>query len=499
MISKWCNLLLLDCVFDLDYLSWCIYLLCSTFYTIQFFSGVLVTKTTPTKSDKLAASKEDKADASKANKPDASIKRGRGRPPKVHHDKIKLVDISQLINRTVSPSTTSSPNPSNSDDNSSPVPKKKTNGVVKSSTTPTPLLTRRPSCRVIKPNSRLLDFVDPEDKKPLVEPPKPTGKKRKLSAATATPAAKRGRPRFKNLPKKEEHKQSESESSDEDEALENHFDESLVVRSFLPTSISPKEWSDSEEKSSSEETEDSDSKVVNGFKPDTKRSSASANKQVKPKLPVKKAFEPNKDLPKSTSDTPSDKAAPSRGRRKRVASPSPLRLTPRAKRQAIQVVTPKKGVRVYAPAPGVSAKLTGNVIRSTTSEKVPIATRDTSTLVLVNDQGRTGGSAKPDTYSFSRLVKELKSIVLPAPNWRIRIVVSKEQSISEITFTNKQATERCVKFTKVSVNYKIMFGQKIIVLLGAPPAIHAAADVSILLSIVDNISEDDPIIECINN
>lgn len=466
-----------------------------------------------TKSVKLADKLDSPKPAAKEDEPNTPVKRNRGRPSKVRQDTIKLVDISLLIKPPGSPPASDRDSTSTDDTgSSSPVAKKKTNGVVK---TPMVPLVRRPSGRIIKPNMRLLDFVDPEDRKPLVESPKAANvskKRKKLDMESPDGRRKRGRVSQKMLRRAESADvKTESEDDDvgeEEEEEEGKVDESLVVRSFLPTSPSTRDLMNSDEESSTDELEEllseGDPKVCNGFKSATvtdtrKKPIDSARNKDKQKSPSKRATVEDVDSA-SDSKKSTAKAAPTRVTTKidnilRSPFSKGLPVVTYANKSKTKPSESSSKTTIKSPlsSPKSSKSLPTNKVSSRVAS-VAAKAKDATTLVLVSDQSKP----KPDTYSFSKLVKELKSVVLPAPNWRIRIVVSKEQSISEITFTNKQPVERCVKFTKVSVNYKILFGQKTIVLLGAPPVIQAAEDVSILLSIVDKIAENDPIIECIN-
>lgn len=96
---------------------------------------------------------------------------------------------------------------------------------------------------------------------------------------------------------------------------------------------------------------------------------------------------------------------------------------------------------------------------------------------------------------FNKLVRSLKSIKLPAGNWKIRIVVSRQQTITEVTFTNKEAFERCVKFSRYNTGYIVTFGKSVVNLLGVPPNISSFNDVTVLLDIIHNLKTDDPVLE----
>ncbi|KAF2898769.1 hypothetical protein ILUMI_07402 [Ignelater luminosus] len=104
-----------------------------------------------------------------------------------------------------------------------------------------------------------------------------------------------------------------------------------------------------------------------------------------------------------------------------------------------------------------------------------------------------------EDVDFNKLVRSLKLVKLPASNWKIRIVVSKQQNITEVTFTNKEVNERCIKFSRTITGYVITFGKSVVTLLGAPPRISSFNDVSILLDIIHNISPDDPVLEYSTN
>ncbi|CAH0560329.1 unnamed protein product [Brassicogethes aeneus] len=93
-------------------------------------------------------------------------------------------------------------------------------------------------------------------------------------------------------------------------------------------------------------------------------------------------------------------------------------------------------------------------------------------------------------YDFNKLVKDVKTMKLPAPEWRIKIMV-KKKAITGIVFTDKKELERCVTFSLKSANYKIMIDNKPVLLMGAPITINSVAELEVLLDIVASIPCDD--------
>ncbi|XP_018327384.1 uncharacterized protein LOC108738456 isoform X2 [Agrilus planipennis] len=115
---------------------------------------------------------------------------------------------------------------------------------------------------------------------------------------------------------------------------------------------------------------------------------------------------------------------------------------------------------------------------------------------LVCRTGRPGRKRiLKNNLGFEKLMHQLKLIRLPAPNWKIKIFVTRDQQISEITFANKLPNERCVKFSRSSITYVITFNSQVVTLVGAPSSIDSPSDITRLLEILNTLDDDDPLIE----
>lgn len=96
-------------------------------------------------------------------------------------------------------------------------------------------------------------------------------------------------------------------------------------------------------------------------------------------------------------------------------------------------------------------------------------------------------------YSFQKLVTDVKHMKLPAPSWKIKVII-RQGKISAVTFTNKLTLERCVGFSANSENYKITIDNKPALLLGSPNHIRTSEDLETLLDIVQNIDSKNPMV-----
>jgi len=145
-------------------------------------------------------------------------------------------------------------------------------------------------------------------------------------------------------------------------------------------------------------------------------------------------------------------------------------------------------------------KVTHNTLKNKTKvngSNQPIKQKRNVRYVLIecNSSPHRTKVPKFSDVDFNKLVRSLKSVKLPAANWKIRIVVSRQQTITEVTFTNKEVNERCVKFSRVFTGYVITFGKSVVKLLGAPSKISSFNDVTVLLDIIHNVSSNDPVLE----
>lgn len=96
-------------------------------------------------------------------------------------------------------------------------------------------------------------------------------------------------------------------------------------------------------------------------------------------------------------------------------------------------------------------------------------------------------------YSFQKLVTDVKHMKLPAPSWKIKVII-RQGKISAVTFTNKLTLERCVGFSVNNNNYRVTIDNKPALLLGSPNHIQTSEDLEILLDIVQNIDSKNPMV-----
>lgn len=96
-------------------------------------------------------------------------------------------------------------------------------------------------------------------------------------------------------------------------------------------------------------------------------------------------------------------------------------------------------------------------------------------------------------YSFQKLVTDVKNMKLPAPSWKIKVVI-RQGKISAVTFTNKLTPERCVGFFANSDKYKITIDNRPALLLGSPDHVRTSEDLEILLDIIQNIDSKNPMV-----
>ncbi|KAJ8927094.1 hypothetical protein NQ314_020366 [Rhamnusium bicolor] len=97
------------------------------------------------------------------------------------------------------------------------------------------------------------------------------------------------------------------------------------------------------------------------------------------------------------------------------------------------------------------------------------------------------------SYAFQKLVTDVKHMKLPAPSWKIKVII-RQGKISAITFTNKLELERCISFSVNSDRYRITIDNRPALLLGSPDSVNNARELEILLDIVQNIDSGNPMI-----
>lgn len=96
-------------------------------------------------------------------------------------------------------------------------------------------------------------------------------------------------------------------------------------------------------------------------------------------------------------------------------------------------------------------------------------------------------------YSFQKLITDVKSMKLPAPSWKIKVII-RQGKISAVSFTNKLIPERCVGFFANNNKYNITIDDRPALLLGSPDHIRTSEDLEILLDIIQNIDSKNPMV-----
>lgn len=282
-----------------------------------------------------------------------------------------------------------------------------------------------------------------------------------------------------------------------------------IVRSFLPIMDKPKVLYNLDEEAfgivKSSKSRLSSAKVDNAVSPivketETKTDNENSKNAAKPDI-SDKITTPADVTPLTTT-----------------ASVTPVITTP-------EDVTPNSGVVIpVSNTNATESKVKMNATNNANHQKkannhnvrkytrTPIDRKKKSTLIdtkrkeeirycLIDGEGVSYRTKSPKTsdVDFNKLVRTLKSVKLPASNWKIRIVVSRQQTITEVTFTNKEVNERCVKFSRVFTGYVITFGKSVVKLVGAPNKISSFNDVTILLDIIHNLSLSDPILQYVSD
>ncbi|XP_044749144.1 uncharacterized protein LOC123309908 [Coccinella septempunctata] len=96
-------------------------------------------------------------------------------------------------------------------------------------------------------------------------------------------------------------------------------------------------------------------------------------------------------------------------------------------------------------------------------------------------------------YQFENLVAEVKHMKLPNPDWKIKIMVHKQEMVS-VSFTKKLSPEKVVTVNAKSLVCEITIDGKKVVLLGSPLYIHSIKDLEIMLDIVNDVEPNSPMI-----
>ncbi|XP_023023310.2 uncharacterized protein isoform X1 [Leptinotarsa decemlineata] len=103
------------------------------------------------------------------------------------------------------------------------------------------------------------------------------------------------------------------------------------------------------------------------------------------------------------------------------------------------------------------------------------------------EQGRLG-------YDFHSLVADVKTLQLPGPTWKIKVII-KHNRIAALIFTNKMDPERSVSFNSDSDKYDIVIDNMPVLLLGSPETVASSTDIEVLLDIIENIEPTNPMIK----
>lgn len=123
---------------------------------------------------------------------------------------------------------------------------------------------------------------------------------------------------------------------------------------------------------------------------------------------------------------------------------------------------------------------------------------DTKKLyMLVDGQHGKKFIVKPRFFAFRKIVKNIKSVKLPTKNWQVKLGLSETNKVIQVTCTDT-AKNRNVQLSCFKSGYELIFNGKLLKLLGAPDVVDSLQDLSILLNIVNNIRNDDPILELKN-
>ncbi|KAF5284991.1 hypothetical protein FQR65_LT02302 [Abscondita terminalis] len=331
------------------------------------------------------------------------------------------------------------------------------------------------SPRVRKPNPKFQDFITspkvrPNAEKQIKEKIETPKVKTKLKVKITAPIEKDPLDiiNMKPIP----------EGKDED-----------VVRSFLPVMNKTKVLYDSEEdavrtvKNGKSKTSNSEVKNVSDEK--------KTEDVIKP--PEKSSEEPKKDAPNdettltdlpTAADITTDSITPL------ITTPPIVSENSENLESAVTVTSKVADTEVDKVTD--RKKINNHAVRKYT--RTPNEKKRKEFLINLNKK-----KMLPSDVDFNKLVRTLKSVKLPASNWKIRIVVSRQQTITEVTFTNKEVNERCVKFSRVFTGYVITFGKSVVKLIGAPNKISSFNDVTILLDIIHNLSLDDPILQYVTD
>lgn len=122
-------------------------------------------------------------------------------------------------------------------------------------------------------------------------------------------------------------------------------------------------------------------------------------------------------------------------------------------------------------------------------------------------QGPRRGPGRPRkiiAFGFQTIVTDIKSVNLPSELWSAHVSVTSKRS--QVCFTrvvqNKSNAipvecDRSVKFNG-TVKYLVRINNRDVALIAAPPAVNSLRDIEVLLNIVNDIPQNDPVLEYFN-
>lgn len=92
-------------------------------------------------------------------------------------------------------------------------------------------------------------------------------------------------------------------------------------------------------------------------------------------------------------------------------------------------------------------------------------------------------------YSFDSLVKDVRHMKLPNLEWKIKIMVHKQEIVS-VSIMKKGDIERSVNVFSKNLTFELVIGSRKVLLLGSPVTINSIKDLEVLLDILNEIPSD---------
>ncbi|KAK9875819.1 hypothetical protein WA026_009606 [Henosepilachna vigintioctopunctata] len=97
-------------------------------------------------------------------------------------------------------------------------------------------------------------------------------------------------------------------------------------------------------------------------------------------------------------------------------------------------------------------------------------------------------------YQFENLVSEVKHMKLPSSEWKIKIMVHKQEMVS-VSFNKKQTPEKSVSVNAKSSVCDIFINSKKLILMGSPIYIYSIKDLEVLLDIVNDVDPESSLVQ----